>query len=60
VTQEEYIAAWTKAIKEQFKRLDTNHDGELSKTELAKSFGPGPGGGRSGFGGPPDGGDARP
>ncbi len=50
VTNEEYSAAWRTFIAEQFKRLDTDNDGILSKDELAKDRGPerGPHGGTQG------------
>ena len=45
VTLDEFLAAWNKTAKDQFARLDANGDGVLSKEELAKGRGPGPGGG---------------
>ncbi len=59
ITNEEYTAAWDKFIQEQFKKLDTNSDGSLSKKELEKtdSAEHGPRGGDHGTGdtagGPP-------
>lgn len=48
VTWDEYSAAWNKVIEKQFKRLDANGDGVLSKEELAKGYGPGHGPGPGG------------
>jgi len=59
VTLDEYTAAWDKVIKERFKKMDANADGQLSKEELAKRPGPGlrgEGRGPGGEGRGPDGG----
>jgi hypothetical protein len=51
VTKDEYTLAWANVIQSQFKEIDTDKDGSLSKAEMDKARGPEPG--RGGPGGPP-------
>jgi hypothetical protein len=41
ITLDEFVAGWSKVIKDGFMRMDTNGDGVLSKDELAKCQSPG-------------------
>jgi len=42
ITLDEFVAGWSKVIKDRFVQMDANGDTVLSKEELAKRQGPGP------------------